>query len=459
MIRAKLQGLVQSIYLVEVLLLVTAVALSGAMILLRLTVPVDSQSMVSGSLSWMGVLLFFCIISVKARHFLEERQSNQLINELEEYVPGNMPLEPDGTSFSEITTWVVDSVRSSSSREYAIADYARDILCSFTAEFKVAAINSTSERLLGFSSIELLGKSLTSIIAESDNTRLQRVLEEARTSKRPVDFELRLLTRQGSVIDTAWYAEWSETEQLFFSVARDISAAKAQERARQELIAMISHDVRSPLSSVLLGVTAFSRGLYGEMSERATNALSRMESNITRIVDLLTELIDLEKSESELKLDRSDFDVRELTAEVIEQLSDLSSQLEVTVENKTESVLINADRKRIYRVLLNLLSNAIKHSDIGKSISIYTKTSNNEIEINVEDHGPGIPEHLQQAVFERFVQLELPVRSGVPSSGLGLTICKTFVEAHNCFIGVRSQPGVGSTFWFSLPLASAKRTV
>lgn len=176
----------------------------------------------------------------------------------------------------------------------------------------------------------------------------------------------------------------------------------------------------------------------------------------SRIVDLLTELIDLEKSVSgELNLNRTEFNIRSVIAESAEQLADLAEQVEVSIDNSADDMQVYADKKLIYRVLINLVTNAIKHSGRKSTITVSTSNREREVEIQVQDQGPGIPEHLQRAIFERFVQLDLPTRSGLPSSGLGLTICKSFIEAHNCHIGVRSEEGGGSTFWFSLPVAKS----
>lgn len=410
------------------------------------------QTVVLGGIAWYCVGVLCCLLCLKASSIAQRTLFKQYIEELKNYsTEAELELSGDETAIESISQ-MLDVVKLAASRENAIADYSRDLICSFDSNFAVAAINSACERILGYSSIELLGKSLSSIIVEADNTRLQKLLEETRGTRRAVSFELRLLTRHGKVVDTAWQAEWSETEKMFFAIARDISEQKAEERQRREIIAMISHDVRSPLSSTLLGVSALTRGIYGDISTQARQTLGRMEKSITRIIDLLTELLDLEKSmDGELKLDKRDFSIRNLVADAVEQLTDLCLKLNVRVENSADEALVFADRDRIMRVVVNLLSNAVKHSPPDSVVSIATVIKAREVEITVQDHGPGIPEHLQRAIFERFVQLETPGRAEVPSTGLGLTICKSFIEAHKGLIGVRSEPGKGSTFWFVLP--------
>jgi two-component system, OmpR family, sensor histidine kinase VicK len=441
---------------IEPLLTVVSGVLICALVVMRLSVPQEYHWLLGGTLGWCCALVLVCIMCVKGARFSEMVFGQRLANELKDYTTDNTEENGEaGNMLIDTADQMLNVVRLAASREHAIADYSRDIICSFSSDFAVAAINSASERILGYAPIEMLGKSLSSIIVEADNTRLQKVLEEARTKKETITFALRLMARQGKVIDTSWQAEWSETDKMFFAIARDVTQQTAEERTRQEMIAMISHDVRSPLSSVLLGITAFSRGTYGEITDRAKQSLNRMENSIDRIIDLLTELLDLEKSVAgELKLDKSDFNVRNLATDAVDQMADLATKLDVSLENNAEDLYVYADRKRIFRVLFNLLSNAIKHSPSGTKVTVQTRKKLREVEISIVDCGPGIPEHLQKAIFERFVQLETPSRSEVPSTGLGLAICKSFVEAHNCLIGVTSEPGKGSTFWFLLPLSS-----
>lgn len=448
----------RSVSWIEPLLIVLSAVLVCALIVMKMSVPQEYHWLMGGTLAWCSTVVVACIMCVKAARFSEAVVGRRVFSELSTYTNDN-PESTEGTDdtglFIDNTDRMLNIVRLAASREHAIADYSQDMICSFSNDFAVAAINSASERILGYAPVELLGKSLSSIIVEADNTRLQRVLEEARTRKETITFSLRLMARQGKVIDTSWQAEWSETDKMFFAIARDVTRQTAEERMRQEMIAMISHDVRSPLSSTVLGISALSRGMYGELSDGARLSLGRMEKSIGRIIDLLTELLDLEKSvEGELNLDKSDFNVRNLASDAADQMADLANKLEVSIENDTQDDYVYADRKRIFRVLFNLLSNAIKHSPSGGTVKISSRKKLREVEISVADNGPGIPEHLQKAIFERFVQLETRTRSDVPSTGLGLAICKSFVEAHNCLIGVTSEIGKGSTFWFLLPLST-----
>ncbi len=336
------------------------------------------------------------------------------------------------------------------SRERTIADHSTDLVCAFDDKYNIAAINQTSTRLLGFSSHDMLHLPVSRVIVDSE--LLENRLKAAQDSGGPSLFETRALTKSGQLLDLSWMVEWSKREQMFFAIARDITMKRSIERARQEFVAMISHDVRIPLTSILCGLATLSENTHEELQDESHAVITRAEENITRVIDLLNELIDLEKSvDSRLLLELSDFNVRSLIDTACKQLTSQAEQLSVSIEVRVDNLYVRADRNRILRVLVNLLSNSLKHSSEGQSVLISALERQSEIEVRISDRGPGVPQNMQLAIFERFVQLGLTGERGGPGSGLGLAICKVFVEAHGCSIGVDSEPGKGSTFWFTLP--------
>jgi signal transduction histidine kinase len=214
---------------------------------------------------------------------------------------------------------------------------------------------------------------------------------------------------------------------------------------------MISHDVRTPLTATSFGLNALLKEHHGPVPDKQKEVIARAEQSNIRVIGLLNELIDLEKSvDTQLTLELSDFFIHDLLLAGANELSQQAEQMGVEIIIEGSNPAVRADHDRIERVFINLLSNALKHSPAGVQVTISIVVRQTEIEVRVSDKGPGIPKQMQAAVFERYVQLALPDERGPGGSGLGLAICKALIEAHGSAIGVDSEPGKGSTFWFTL---------
>src|SRR5262249_50011568 len=139
----------------------------------------------------------------------------------------------------------------------------------------------------------------------------------------------------------------------------------------------------------------------------------------------------------------------------IDSVSTYADQNGIHLEGPDTQIPLYADPDRIVQVLVNLLSNAIKFSPGDSSVVVSATAVDDEVEVRVKDRGRGVPAHLREAVFERFRQVASSDATDKGGTGLGLPICKEIVELHGGKIGVESEEGQGSTFWFRLPLSPA----
>lgn len=373
-------------------------------------------------------------------------------------------------------------------RELAIADYAPELVFAFDKTLKIACCNSSSFRILGYLSPEMLGRPLDELLIRPKSDDLQTILALAEKESVRHKIPMTLVSKHGDLVDLEVDCEWSNRQQLYFAAAADVTATRDMERARSDFIAMVSHDVARPLQNLLFTLESLKKNQTGDISANAGQALSRVEDNVRAVIDLVSELMDFERSaEASLVLNRIAFDAGELIDGVVDQVSDLAAARGINIANETESCHVVADRNRLQRVLLNLLLNALKFSPANSQIDLRTENSNGHVTVLIRDQGPGIPLNLQQAIFNRYFQVggsgaesnAAPdqVAPGGPATGsepvsganaagstaqgdqtmrmrgagLGLAICKVFVEAHGGKIGVQSAPGKGSTFWFTIP--------
>lgn len=221
---------------------------------------------------------------------------------------------------------------------------------------------------------------------------------------------------------------------------------------RKTLTEMVSHDLRSPLLSANLSLDQLLRDQdVPDSREELNERVHGIKKNLTRLTSFVEDLLAIDRLESgSLKLSLEIVDMRELADEVIDSMSVLAQAKNLTLKNELTKQEVVADKNRLHQVLVNLISNAIKFSPNESVVLLSAQTTNQMVTVSVIDKGPGISNEDQARLFEKFHQVESP---NLPQGyGLGLFICKLIVEKHDGKLGVESQPGKGSRFWFSLPL-------
>jgi PAS domain S-box-containing protein len=233
----------------------------------------------------------------------------------------------------------------------------------------------------------------------------------------------------------------------------DVSERHEIQKLRQAFVSMVSHELRTPLTSVKGYLSLIDMGALGETSPELRDGARASERNINRLIGLINELLDLEKLESgRLHMKKASTTVKAIFEQALDSVKVFASDRGIKIDLKDDTHgPFQADVARIAQVLVNLLSNAIKFSDFENHVLVTTEESEHFIEFSVQDHGPGIDAQDQGSIFERFHQIEKPGQERKDGSGLGLAISKAIVEEHGGEIGVKSEKGKGSCFWFKLP--------
>jgi len=226
--------------------------------------------------------------------------------------------------------------------------------------------------------------------------------------------------------------------------------AREASRARDEIIGYVAHDLRNPLHIIAITAFGLARGRVGSIEETGRE----IEAATRRMNRLIQDLLDITRLEAgQLRVEAARLPVVELFHDILDSQKVLASSAEIDIRTVVSDDLpdVLADRDRILQVLENLIGNAIKFTKPGGSITLAAEAGAGEVVFSVSDTGPGIPEADLPHVFERFWQASDRKRRG---AGLGLAIVKGMVEAHGGRIWVTSVVGKGSTFRFSIPVAS-----
>jgi PAS domain S-box-containing protein len=349
---------------------------------------------------------------------------------------------------------MADALAQASRRERAVATNAVDVICSLDSDLKFSSVNPASETVLGYSPDYLLGRRFTDIVTEQDQESSLRAIKETAKTTQPATFENRVVLKGGTLKDILWSLHWSGSENSFFCVAHDITERKNAERLRSDLSAMISHDMRTPLMAVQVDLNLLATGASGDIPDKAQQNVGDAERNVAYLISLINSLLDIERaSDGKLELSCDSFELKHLVADSLDAVNPLALKKNQEICSSSVDFPAWGDEARLKQVLINLLSNAIKISDAGKRIDVYAKSEGDWLEISVVDQGPGIPKEYQEAIFDRFKQMDIKDATVRGGSGLGLAISKAIIEQHGGQIGVNSQVGNGSRFWFRLPLS------
>jgi signal transduction histidine kinase len=302
----------------------------------------------------------------------------------------------------------------------------------------------------------VLGKHLHDVIFVEDMKTTGESIESIRGSEGRGQFENRVKKKDGTLVDVLWAIQWSEAEEMMFCVAHDITERKNIERMKQEFVAMVSHDLRTPLTSIQGFLTLLETGMYGELNEGGAQNLSIAESNISRLIALINDLLDIEKMESgKLQMDLRECPLSEVFDRSVGGVVGFAEQQQIKLAMGDTNLVALADRDRLVQVLINLISNAIKFSPKDSLVRVEAVQIDDFVEVRVADKGRGVPPEYRDVIFERFQQVKSTDATKKGGSGLGLAICKAIVEGHGGTIGVISEEGKGSTFWFRVPLQGA----
>jgi len=223
------------------------------------------------------------------------------------------------------------------------------------------------------------------------------------------------------------------------------------EHMRDSLVHMLVHDLRTPLTGIS-GYLQLARMRAEELADASLLAdFDQMSQSVTELTDMVSDVLDVSRFESNaMPVKATAVDLRALIAQAIAQVG-ASRHATVEFHPDEAPVPAHADGDLIRRVIANLVGNAIKFTPRGGVVRVWVGVNGSGPEVRVSDSGPGIPADLHGKIFEKFGQVDGDNRPRVRSSGLGLAYCKLAVEAHRGRIGVESQAGQGSTFWFWLP--------
>ena len=355
-----------------------------------------------------------------------------------------------------------NALQAARKKERAVFDNSQDLICAIDGAGHFVSSNQAAERLLGYQPSELLEKNILDITVEEDRetTRSSFLADHTenpagspRSQVEHESLENRLIRHDGSQIYILWSATKNPGQERIFCVAHDISSRKEFEQLKQEFLAMVSHDLRTPLTSISGIAKLIIAGAFGAPGESEMQNLQDITSESDKLLELINDLLDIEKLEAG-------------KMQLVLQIVTLKELLERSVGNSlpganislpavSDSVSIKADRDRIVQALSNVINHVVKRYQNGSAIQMNVEEGDNSIQINLQVAGKPLPATLRESLFDRFKEIPGNNQSSEDAGrGLALPIAKRIVEGHGGSIGVQVIEDLpANVFWMRLPKA------
>ena len=342
----------------------------------------------------------------------------------------------------------------------AVLDMAPVLVTVMDQDSNVVRFNRACEQLTGLPAEQVLGKPFWALpfLRNEDRVGMDDRISGYAT------------LNSTTTVDRVWvdYAgtprmiEWAvaplrnrEGEAAFaIAIGTDVTASRALEGLKSQFVSMVSHELRTPLTSIRASMQLLiAEGITG--SEDADQLVHVALANAERLIRIVNDILDISKIEAgEMMVAPRRADLRSILDDSAQSVEGFARAAGVTlVSSAGDLPEVMADPDRAIQVLVNLLSNAIKHAPTGSQVEVSAEREGGMMAIAIRDHGPGIPSHKVDSIFEPFTQLDGSDTRRIPGTGLGLTIARALAEKQGGTIRVASREGEGATFTLTIPLA------
>lgn len=340
----------------------------------------------------------------------------------------------------------------------AMMEHSQDLICLLDSYGRMVSTSNSCIPLLGYSPVELNGILFTDLVTDEMQSITAEMLKRAVAGQTVNPFESRFLRDDKSTVDVLISLTWSARDQSLFCVAHDITQRKAAEQLQQDVMHMVSHDLKTPLNAISNFHELLENGVYGELQPKNLEQVKRAQRSTERMLTLIKDLLDIERMKSGmLELDVQIFDLDQAIEQAKESIEALAGTRGIAIQSPPSDLKITGDRGRVIQVIVNLLSNAIKFSQPQGTVVVSASRDQSGVVVSVIDNGRGIPLEQQSTIFDRFSQVRSSDGTVHGGSGLGLAICRALVELHGGEIFVNSEVGKGSTFSFRIPDSTRRR--
>ena len=357
----------------------------------------------------------------------------------------------------------IDKIIGEKRKSEVIVDSITDGLIMTDASYTTLHVNRLVADLFGFTEEGAIGKPVASYIADE---RLLRLIQDATEGEGPLpDHRLAFLPieRDGKMyFFRPKVTSLKDREGRLYGVLtllQDITQFKELDRLKSDFIATVSHEFRTPVTSINMSVDILDQELLGPLSPKQKELITSAKEDCSRLTKLARELLQLSKLESgRLQLREEELSIHDVVEASLRPLQLQFQEKHVRLSADVPATLptILAQEQQVSWVITNLVTNALKYTAAGGSVTVRGREEDGALRLEVQDTGVGIAKEHRDRIFDKFVQIKQTSDATPGSVGLGLAIAKEIVEMYGGRIWVESEVGVGSTFTFLLPLRRQK---
>jgi two-component system, NtrC family, sensor histidine kinase KinB len=406
------------------------------------------------------------------------RPVRQIIEATQKISEGNYDVEVKSESHDEIGVMAKDfnvmvkklkayrdlnlrQILSEKHKSEAIIRSINDGLIVLNAELKIEDINPAAAQIFDKRPDEIRGRHLLEIVKDENLFHCVKRAFESEVTSTPEDQDAAVLTvdkgqsQQHFLFSVTPVLAGEDAIVSMVLLLQDITRLKELDRLKSEFVMAASHELKTPLTSIGMSIALLKEKSLAKLDPKESELLCAADEEVQRLKALVNDLLDISRIEAgKMALDFDSVSVELLLEKAVSLLKNQADEKSVELSYSLAGGLpaIKADVNKITWVLTNLISNALRYTAAKGHIRLSAEQAGSQVHISVSDNGAGIPYEYQSRIFDKFVQVK--TQEAVGGSGLGLAICKEIVRAHGGTIWVDSRPGEGSTFTFTVPIAS-----
>ena len=349
----------------------------------------------------------------------------------------------------------LQDIANEKSRMRVMINHLADGVMTTDNQKRIAQVNPAFLRMIGYHGPRPIGHEVAQIVPiETMSSMIDQVLGALEDDYIEVSEEL-WLEKTSILARCVPFRDRLRRTLGTITVLHDVTSQKEMDQVKSDFVSMVSHELRSPMNSVLMQLKNVMDGLAGETTRKQREILGRASEKIAALINLVSELLDIAKIESGLiPRERGAVQIVDLLEEQVafHQARAQAKSIRLNLEKSPIAQVVNANRFNLEEVFSNLIGNAIDYTPEGGKISIRVSVEGDYIAVRVTDTGIGIPEDDLQRIFDRFYRVKNAKTRHIIGTGLGLPIVKSIVDAHDGLIRVESKLDCGTTFSVLFPI-------
>jgi PAS domain S-box-containing protein len=338
----------------------------------------------------------------------------------------------------------------------AIIETSDDAIISKTLESVITSWNKSAQRVFGYTAEEMIGETIYKLIPPDRHDEEPQILATLKNGERVDHFETKRITKEGRLIDVSVTISPVKDKAGRIigvsKIARDITEKKLDETRKSDFIGMASHELKTPLTSLNALLQVASAKLKNHEDSFLASVMDKSNIQVKRMLAMINGFLNVSRLESgKIHIEKQNFDMEALIMDTISEAS-LTVSTHLIHFAQCAPLSVHADRDKIGAVISNLISNAIKYSPKGKNIEVTCVAKAGQVVVSVKDQGMGIAPDDLARIFDRYYRVEANHTRHISGFGIGLYLSSEIISRHGGKVWAESQSGVGSTFYFSLPL-------